>query len=331
MIPATLSLGSLRAGYAAGELTPVEVVDAVSRRIAARGDDGVWIALAPTRRAPPRPRSIDGELDRLPLYGIPFVVKDNIDVAGLPTTAGCPAFAYDAGRVGVPSSHGCVAAGAIVVGKTNLDQFATGLVGTRSPVRHAAATSLDPALVPGGSSSGSAVAVAAGLVPFSHRHRHGRVRPGARGAQRDRRAQAHARARQDVGVVPACRSLDCASVFALDVGDAAGCCGSWPGTTTPTAGRGRCRCRRRSRLPAVPSRACGSACLTSCPTGAAEERKRRGALCSSVSPRSGAELTPVPMAPFWEAGDQLYQGVWVAERIAVLEELCATVPTRCCR
>ena len=126
-----------------------------------------------------------------PLWGIPFAVKDNIDAAGAPTTAACPAFAYTAERDAFVVER-LRRAGAILIGKTNLDQFATGLVGLRTPYP-APKNALDPEIVPGGSSSGSAVAVAQGIVQLRARHRHGGLRPRAGGAQRDRRPQADPR------------------------------------------------------------------------------------------------------------------------------------------
>jgi len=157
----------LREAYRAGEYTSVDVANEALVRIAAYGDPAVWI----TRVAPDdvlaraHKLAAQGPSDALPLWGIPFAVKDNIDVAGVPTTAGCPAFAY------TPQHHAFVverllAAGAILMGKTNLDQFATGLVGTRSPYG-APRCVFDSRYVSGGSSSGSAVAVAAGLVAFA--------------------------------------------------------------------------------------------------------------------------------------------------------------------
>jgi allophanate hydrolase len=159
-----------------------------------------------------------GRAAALPLYGVPFAVKDNIDVAGLPTTAGCPQFAY------VPERHAhaverLVQAGAIVIGKTNLDQFATGLVGTRSPYG-AVPNAFDPEFISGGSSSGSASVVARGLVPFSFgtdTAGSGRVPAGLNnivGLKPTRGALSNS------GVVPACRSLDCISIFATTVDDA---------------------------------------------------------------------------------------------------------------
>jgi allophanate hydrolase len=215
-----LDLATLGERYRSGALRPSHTVAAIRERIARRGDDKVWIhvlshdALA-TRAAELEARGPTG----LPLYGLPFAVKDNIDVAGQPTTAACPEFAY-VPRESSPAVAALVAAGAIVIGKTNLDQFAAGLVGVRSPYGVPANT-FDPRYVPGGSSSGSAVAVAAGLVSFAlgtDTAGSGRV-PAAfnnivglkpsRGLLSNR------------GMVAACRSLDCMSIFALTTEDAA--------------------------------------------------------------------------------------------------------------
>mgnify|MGYP003704539439 CR=1 FL=1 len=156
-----LTLAAYREAYASGSLTPKDAVREVYRRIAAHGDPAIFITLRPEAEV-----AADAEtLPAGPLHGIPVAVKDNIDVAGLPTTCACPDYAAVAA-----SDAEVVArlrrAGALVIGKTNLDQFATGLVGVRSPYGVPRNT-LDPALVPGGSSSGSAVAVAAGLVPLA--------------------------------------------------------------------------------------------------------------------------------------------------------------------
>ena len=224
----SLDFASLRAGFRRGELTVAAVVEEILRRIAAAGDDKVWITRVPDEALQARAAFLDAECratswdeleKRRPLFGIPFGVKDNIDVAGLPTTAACAAFAYEA-RATAHAVARLEEAGAIVIGKTNLDQFATGLVGTRSPYG-VPRNPFDPRFIPGGSSSGSAVAVAAGLVSFAlgtDTAGSGRV-PAAFnnivGLKPSRGLiSTH-------GVVPACRSLDCVSVFALSCEDAA--------------------------------------------------------------------------------------------------------------
>jgi allophanate hydrolase len=160
----SLDITTLRTHYTAGSLTPTQAIAAVYERLASQGEDHVWITLVPRDQAQARAEYLTGNL-HLPLAGVPFAVKDNIDVVGYPTTAGCPDFAY------MPEKTARVVerleqAGAVLIGKTNLDQFATGLVGTRSPY----GTPRNPfnaEYIPGGSSSGSAVAVAAGLVSFA--------------------------------------------------------------------------------------------------------------------------------------------------------------------
>jgi allophanate hydrolase len=217
----SLDIARLRAAYADGSATPRSVIEQVLARIAAAGDDAIWISRRPDAELLAQADALTergADSVRLPLYGIPFAVKDNVDVAGLPTTAACPAFEYHPDRSS-PVVEQLIAAGAIIIGKTNLDQFATGLVGVRSPYG-VPRNSFDPTMVPGGSSSGSAVAVARGLVSFAlgtDTAGSGRV-PAAfnnlvglkptRGLMSNR------------GMVPACRSLDCFSVFALTVPDA---------------------------------------------------------------------------------------------------------------
>ena len=217
----SLDLASLRTTYAAGDISPVGIVVEVFSRIRARGQDNVWIALRDEREVMAEAemavaRRATGE--NLPLYGVPFAVKDNIDVAGLPTTAACPAFSY------LPTADAEVvrrlrSAGAIVIGKTNLDQFATGLVGVRSPYG-APSSVFNQDYISGGSSSGSAVAVAAGLVSFA-------LGTDTAGSGRVPAAFNHIVGWKPTkgllstrGLVPACRSLDCVSVFTLNCADA---------------------------------------------------------------------------------------------------------------
>lgn len=207
---------SLHADYRDGTRTPADVVEEVYDRIE-REDTNVWIATRDEREVREEAATL-GNPDDLPLYGVPFAVKDNLDYAGLPTTAGCPEYAYE------PDSHATVVerlvdAGALLIGKTNMDQFATGLVGTRSPYG-ACRNANDPEYISGGSSSGSAVAVAREHVAFAlgtDTAGSGRVPAAFNGLVGLKPTRGTL---STDGVVPACRSLDCVAVFANDCTDA---------------------------------------------------------------------------------------------------------------
>lgn len=215
----SLDLKTLAASYDKG-LRPTELVAAIYDRITARGEDNVWITLVPKDLALARAAALEASARsaQQPLWGIPFAVKDNIDVAGLPTTAACPDFLY------MPDKSATVvekllAAGAILIGKTNLDQFATGLVGVRSPYG-VARNPFNADYIPGGSSSGSAVAVSAGLVSFSlgtDTAGSGRVPAGFNNIVGLKPTVGLLSAS---GMLPACKALDCISIFALTVNDA---------------------------------------------------------------------------------------------------------------
>ena len=162
-----LDLASLRELYKSGKAGPSDVIAYVYDRLAQGPLDPVWISTVPRDKAMARARKLerDALASARPLYGVPFAIKDNIDLAGLATTAACPAYAYSPGR-NARVVQSLMDAGALPIGKTNMDQFATGLVGTRSP--HGACSSVfNPRYISGGSSSGSAVAVASGLASFS--------------------------------------------------------------------------------------------------------------------------------------------------------------------
>lgn len=190
----------------------------VYRRIEASAGNPVFIHLVPKAKALERARQVENLPRELPLWGRIFAVKDNIDVAGLPTTAGCAAFTYTAQR-SAPPVQKLLEAGAILIGKTNMDQFATGLVGTRSPYG-ACRNAFDPAYISGGSSSGSAVAVALGMASFAlgtDTAGSGRVPAAFNGLVGLKPTRGIV---STSGVVPACRSLDCVSVFALSCNEA---------------------------------------------------------------------------------------------------------------
>ena len=258
----------------------------------------------------------------LPLYGIPVAVKDNIDVAGLPTTAACPAFSYQPSQDSTAVAR-LRAAGAIVIGKTNLDQFATGLVGVRSPYGTPRNT-FNSDLIPGGSSSGSAVAVAAGLVPLAlgtDTAGSGRVPAGLNNIVGLKPSLGLI---STIGVVPACRTLDCVSVFALTVDDA------W---TALGAMAGFDRADPYSR-----SRPLGITGVT--PPHLKLGRPRAGQLlffgdrqyeaAYTVAlerlARLGGELVEIDIEPFYETARLLYEGPWVAERTIAARAILSSDP-----
>jgi allophanate hydrolase len=317
----------LRAAYAAELLRPPQVVDAVLARIAARGEDGVWISRWPDHEL--HRRAV--ELDRIrqergiagmPLFGVPCAVKDNIDVAGLATTAGCPAFSYRPDR-----NAGCVQrlidAGAIVVGKTNMDQFATGLTGTRSPYG-ACHSVFGDGLIAGGSSSGSAVAVAAGLVGFAlgtDTAGSGRVPAAMNGIVGCKPTRGLV---STAGVVPACRSLDCVSILTADMADAETVLGVIRGPD------GRDPWSRPVSGDASKSSHPHSTVQLAQPTGLHFEGDgaMHDAFDAAVARTAThiGNLVPTTIEPLLEAGELLYHGPWVAERLAELETFFAKHP-----
>ena len=241
-------------------------LQAARARALAAADLGLWIHLCPEARWAGQIALLQqrlGEdlarralLQRYPLLGVPFAVKDNIDIAGEPTTAACPAFSHIA-PVSATVVQRLLDAGALWLGKTNLDQFATGLVGTRSPYGRPASVA-DAARISGGSSSGSAVAVARGIVPFAlgtDTAGSGRVPAGFNGLVGLKPTPGRV---STAGVVPACRTLDCVSIFAHTRRR----CGAGAGGDR---GRRRGRCLQRVRRPVRPP--CRSGCASACRAG----------------------------------------------------------------
>ena len=193
-----LTLPELAAAHARDAITPSIVVERILEEIARRGADGVWISVVARTDALARARQLEALPERerkaLPLWGVPFSVKDCIDTIGLPTTSACPAFSYTPARNN-PAVERLLAAGAILIGKTNMDQFATGLVGVRSPYG-VALNPFDPRYIPGGSSSGAAVSVAHRSRQLCARHRYRRLRTRASHLQQCRRPEADPRPAQ---------------------------------------------------------------------------------------------------------------------------------------
>lgn len=306
-----------------GGADPVATVRACYRRIRDHGDPAVFITLRPEQEALAVARALDpARRHHLPLYGVPFAVKDNIDVAGLPTTAACPAFTY------VPQRSAEVvrrleAAGAIVVGKTNLDQFATGLVGVRSPYGVPRNARM-PDWVPGGSSSGSAVAVAAGLVPMAlgtDTAGSGRVPAALNGIVGLKPSLGLL---STTGLVPACRTLDVISIFAADVADAVAvlevAAGYDPADPYARdhvlAPAGRVAPGMRVAVPDPGSRVF---------LGDGQAEAAFDAALARLE-TLGAVLVPVDLEPFFAVARLLYEGPWVAERFAAIETLLARDP-----
>lgn len=310
-------VGALLDAYARGALRPTAIAEEISRRIAARGEDGVWITVVSGDQL----RSDAEEIERrraagetLPLYGVPYAVKDNIDVAGLPTTAACVPYAYTP-KSDAPTVARLRAAGALMVGKTNLDQLATGLVGTRSPYG-VPRNLFDPEYIVGGSSSGSAVAVAAGLVSFAlgtDTAGSGRV-PAAFnnvvGLKPSRGLLSLS------GVVPACRSFDCVTVFATTVEEAARAADIARGYdaqdpfSRPEADSFRF-------MPGPPAPRFRFAVPDQATLEFQGDERARATFAAAVAAleRLGGEWIPLDLTPFFEAGSQLYEGPFVAERL----------------
>ncbi len=305
-----------------GETSAIAVMEETLARIAAYDavQPQAWISRADPETLREAARAVDARIaagETLPLAGVPFAVKDNIDVAGFETTAGCPAFAYHPDESSDVAAR-LTAAGALCVGKTNLDQFATGLVGTRTPYgipRNAH----NLAYVSGGSSSGSAVVVAAGLVPFA-------LGTDTAGSGRVPAAFNHligfkpSKGRWSTrGLVPACRTIDCITAFTDDIAGAglidsvvAGFDAADP-YSKPLADRpvGRARIgvpRREQRLW----------------FGDAESEYLYDRALEKLG--TLGEIVEIDMAPLQEAAQLLYGGPWVAERTAAIAGILASDP-----
>ena len=310
---------SLHAAYAVGT-TPAAMIETVFRRIAESDDPGIFIHLPSMRELMSEAEAL-GAFDPVtkPLWGIPFAVKDNIDVAGMPTTAACPAYAY------TPVADATVvallkAAGALVIGKTNLDQFATGLVGVRTPYP-IPKNAVDPLLVPGGSSAGSAVATARGIVAFAlgtDTAGSGRIPAGLNNIVG---LKPTVGALSTTGVVPACRTLDCVSIFALTVDDAYAV---YKVVAKPDAADAYSKTVFAKQLSTRPP-----VLTVGIPAKAdlkffADSAMQAGFDQALVMLASlGCKLVEIPFVNFYATANLLYEGAWVAERHAAIEKFYA--------
>ena len=318
----SFDIAALHAAYEAGA-TPRAVIAEAYRRIEAAGDPGIFIHLRAMAET-----LVDAEAlpafdpDAMPLWGVPFAIKDNIDVAGAPTTAACPAYAYHPERDAFAVAA-LKAAGAIPIGKTNLDQFATGLVGVRSPYT-VPKNAIDPDVVPGGSSSGSAVAVARGLVSFA-------LGTDTAGSGRVPAAlnniiglKPTLGAISNTGVVPACRTLDTISVFALTIDDA------W--TAFRAAARYDADDAHARKIDVAALTAPPPATRIGVPDVATREFFGDTVQAASFDAAierlmaMGADIIALDFTPFFEVAKMLYEGAWVAERLSVIDDLLAKEP-----
>ncbi|MGG7565160.1 allophanate hydrolase [Rhodovulum sp. DZ06] len=314
------TLPALRAAYAAGA-TPAQVVEEVYRRIEAVGDPCIFIHLRPIADVLAEAEALGPYDPSMPLWGAPFAAKDNIDAAGIPTTAACPAWEY------MPEKDAFVvgklrAAGALLIGKTNLDQFATGLVGVRTPYG-APKNALDPEIVPGGSSGGSGVAVGHGLVTFSlgtDTAGSGRVPAALNGIVGLKPTLGTLSAS---GMIPACRTLDTISIFALTVADA------WDAYA---AAEGYDPADAFSRdIPVAPA-ALPPKLRIGVPDAATAEffgdavQEAAFEAAKEMLAGLGAEIVPLDFRPLYDVAHMLYEGAWVAERHVQIGELMAKDP-----
>ncbi|POF34283.1 allophanate hydrolase [Roseibium marinum] len=321
MFDLPFTLPSLAAAYKSGT-SAKDIVEEVYRRIDSIDDPGIFIYLFDKQEVLETAAALGAYDPARPLWGIPFVIKDNIDAGGKPTTAACPAYEYlaeeDAFVVGRLKE-----AGALVIGKTNLDQFATGLVGVRSPYQPPR-NAVDPDIVPGGSSSGSAVAVAHGIVSFSlgtDTAGSGRV-PGALNNIVGLKPTLGALSAS--GVVPACRTLDTISIFALTVEDAYcvfQCAAGYDAAdayskVVPTPDLSPVPAKLRIGIPDAGSiEFCGD-----------EAQAKSFSDSVALLEAEGAEIVEVDFTPFYDVAHMLYEGAWVAERHSVIEDLMRDAP-----
>ncbi len=319
----TETVAEILDAYRRDAVQPEDIVARSFERIRAHDDPAIFIALREEADVVAEAHALARGGDKtLPLYGIPVAVKDNIDVKGLPTTAACPAYSYRPNKDAT-----CVArlrqAGALVLGKTNLDQFATGLVGVRTPYG-IGRNLFDQKLIPGGSSAGSALAVGAGLAPLA-------LGTDTAGSGRVPAAFSNIVGLKPsfglvsmAGVVPACRTLDCVSVLALTVDDAMAMLRVIAGPDPadpfsrprPVRGVGPMPDGLKLGVPLPGQRLFFG------------DRASEAAYDAALARLSalGAKIVEIDVEPFYAAARLLYEGPWVAERYLTARALIASSP-----
>ena len=319
-----MDISTLEQSYRNRTTTPARVVREIYTAIRSRGERPIWITLVDEEQCIARASELEslGDTSKLPLFGIPFAVKDNFDVEGLPTTAGCPAFSKIAARTAAAVQR-LLDVGAILIGKTNMDQFATGLVGTRTPYGICSSV-FNEEYISGGSSSGSAVAVAKGLVSF------------ALGTDTAGSGRVPAAFNQLVGMkptrglvstsglLPACRTLDCVSVFAETCADAArvldvlrGPDANDPYSREATPGEGA--------TPWVVSKfKFGAPTEESLEFFGDDQSRSSYEEAIAALTQVGGEKVSFDYEVFRAAANLLYSGPWVAERLSAIQEFAET-------
>jgi len=309
--------------YRAGDATPADIVARSYARLRALDDPAIFISLFDEKDALAQAQQLTADRDRnLPLYGIPIAVKDNIDVRGLPTTAGCPAFAYRPVIDAVCVTR-LLRAGAIIIGKTNLDQFATGLVGVRSPYG-VPRNPLDAKLIPGGSSSGSAVAVATGLVPAAlgtDTAGSGRIPALLNNIVGLKPSLGLV---STVGVVPACRTLDCVSALAHTTDDCQALLAVMAGFD-PDDPYARRRPLQRPGAPPPHVRLGVPRPGQRVFFGDGRAADDYVAALNRLA-RLGVTIVDIDIEPFYDTARLLYEGPWLAERYVATRHLIDSSP-----
>ncbi|MDZ4211705.1 MAG: allophanate hydrolase [Methylotenera sp.] len=318
-----LLISHLRNLYISRALTPADLIKQLDAEIGSEDSHHIWIRRLQLNEMLAYAEQLEGkDPTNLPLYGIPFAIKDNIDLAGIPTTAGCPEYAYTPTKSATVVQK-LIDAGAIPIGKTNLDQFATGLVGTRSPYG-ACKNSINPEYISGGSSAGSAVSVALGMASFSlgtDTAGSGRV-PAAFNNLVGHKPTCGLLS--TLGVVPACRTLDCVSIFAKSSDDALLVLQSAQGFDADDAYSRQTPANVMSNL--------GNHFIFGVP-----KPEQLAFFGNSETPilfkqaiqkieKIGGKAIEIDFSPFLETAQLLYEGPWVAERYAAIREFFDSKP-----